>query len=115
MLISDEHKLYTRLKNMSDSDENEFKEFLVDLEAHNDFVDMHESAVGSIKYLLDNSISSLSDKQLQVVSKGLIEHNYLHECEWCGEKIDWNEMLLAVEDNKCSTCKDKLNKAGVDI
>lgn len=115
MLSTDENKLYERLKNMSDSEESEFKEFLVDLEDYNDFVDMHESAVGSIKYLLDNSVSSLSEKQLQVVSKGLNEYNYLHECEWCGETIDWNEMLLAAEDNKCSVCRGKLNKAGVDI
>lgn len=115
MLSSEVQKLFERLKNMSASEESEFKSFLKDLETYNGFVDMHESAVGSIKYLLDNSISSLSEKQLEVISKELNKYAYLHECEMCLETIDWNEMLLAVEYNKCGACKSKLNKAGIDI
>ncbi|GAB3068254.1 hypothetical protein ACFOU0_01250 [Salinicoccus sesuvii] len=114
MLNKDVTQIYERLVNMSDGEAAEFKEYLVELKRLGVLVDFHESASGSIKYAIDNGVNSLSNKQLEVISRGLNNY-YIHECELCAERIEWNEMSIAIDTNKCSRCNYMIEKEDIDI
>lgn len=110
-----ETRLYSRLMNMSDEEEVEFREYLVDLDNLGNLADLHPSASGSIKASMDKGVRSISKKQIEVISRGLNTYFYIHECEICTEEIKWNEMIEAIDTKRCSGCNYKLEKENIEI
>ncbi|MEX3621852.1 hypothetical protein [Viridibacillus arvi] len=66
-------------------------------------------ALGISRFILSNGLSNLTDKQWYTfLEKGLIEYNYVEECERCLINLPWSEMSGAVylyEDEYCSYCR----------
>lgn len=90
----------------------EFTDYLEDLVRVGRIED--ETALGIAKYIIANGPENLSDKQWYTfLEKGLVEYNYVEECERCAEDIPWSEMFAAVyieEDEYCGYCRHMMQK-----
>ncbi|HDX9577678.1 TPA: hypothetical protein ROX88_001175 [Bacillus pseudomycoides] len=66
-----------------------------------------EAAIGSAKQAINQGISSLSDKQLRAIAIDMLENQvYMGEClnPWCGERIEWGDMSIALDEGQCCHC-----------
>jgi len=115
ILNNSEKTIYKRLMNMGDEEAIEFSEYLEDLEKMENLEDLHESASGSIKFAIGKGLEELSERQWEVISRGLAEYYYIHECELCTERIEWNEMHTAIDTKKCSRCNYMIEKENINL
>ncbi|MEC1687469.1 hypothetical protein ACL9SS_09435 [Bacillus subtilis] len=78
-----------------------------------DDVLIHPAAIGSAKQAVDKGLNSLSDAQLKALALDMLENNlYMEECpnEWCGEKIAWGDMSIALWEGQCYHCVNQQEK-----
>lgn len=96
-------------KRMDNEDCPLYIEELIENERFEDSV-----ALGIAKLYVDKGASALSEPQwYTLIKKGLIDGNYVEDCENCLNTIPWSEMLGATyiyEDNYCSYCRHTLEK-----
>lgn len=73
-----------------------------------------DAALGISKFIIANGTEQLTDKQWYTfLEKGLMEYNYVEECERCAMEVPWSEMFGAVyfyEDSYCGYCRHVLEK-----
>ncbi|MCA1002808.1 hypothetical protein LCM01_20635 [Bacillus thuringiensis] len=94
--------LIERLK----KDEDGLHEYLTEVLEEGNFT--QEAAIGSTKQAIDHGISSLNDTQLRTIAIDMLENDvYMEECPnpWCGSKIEWGDMGMALYEGQCCECK----------
>ena len=95
------------LRNYQIVENGEFKAFLKDL-LERDVLD--KTALGITKHVISNGVKNLSDKQLSVFKKYVIEEYTIDGCIGCGGEIPWSEMFKAATGTKlCSHCESKMD------
>ena len=66
-----------------------------------------EEAVGSAKQAISQGFNSLTERQLKEIAENMLKNMvYMEECpnEWCGERIAWGDMHIALDEGKCYHC-----------
>ena len=56
-----------------------------------------------------NGLDNLEDEEIDIVNN-IMEDYLLKECPICSQEIFYEDMLIAVENGKCSDCNYKYNK-----
>jgi hypothetical protein len=89
--------------------EEGFLEFLKELV---EWKQIEGAALGIAKQVLSQGMGSLSEKQLFVFKKHVIEANTIDRCERCASEIAWHEMALAhMNGGYCEYCWHMRNRA----
>ena len=73
----------------------------------------HEVAIGSAKKAISNGIDTLTEPQLKSIAIDMLNNEvYMPACpnEWCGEKISWEDMEIALWEGQCSSCNYREEK-----
>jgi hypothetical protein len=69
-------------------------------------------AVGITKQVLAEGTGSLSEKQMNVFEKHVIEANFVDQCARCACEIAWHEMASAKRNGGyCDYCEHMRNRA----
>ncbi len=68
---------------------------------------------GIIKKAIDIGFNNLSEKQQYTVKNGITDY-IMNECPNCEEKIEYENMELAIFNGKCSTCQNDWDKNYID-
>jgi len=55
----------------------------------------------------------LSEKQQFVLNQGISDY-IMKECPNCGEHISYEDMAIAIDNDRCSSCEYDWNKNYVD-
>ena len=90
-----------------ESDERD-SDFLAWLRGITDSLD--QPALGITLQVLDQGLSSLSDKQRYVFDRHVIEEHAHDRCNLCSQHIPWCEMSNARDSGLCAYCENTLSK-----
>lgn len=66
----------------------------------------HSAALGVTKFVIENGLEKLSNKQEYVFKTYVWDKFFDRKCSNCGEQIPWCEMPAIIEDTKkiCGVC-----------
>jgi len=68
---------------------------------------------GIAKQAINIGFDKLSDKQKYVLTNGISDY-IMEKCPNCGEHINYEDMSLAIHNNRCSSCEHDWNKNYTD-
>ncbi|MFL0361821.1 hypothetical protein ACH0BF_02230 [Pseudobacillus sp. 179-B 2D1 NHS] len=74
---------------------------------------VNDAAIGSAKKAVASGINSLSDAQLKALALDMLKNDtYMAECpnDWCGERIAWGDMNIALWEGQCYHCVNRQEK-----
>lgn len=74
---------------------------------------VNDAAIGSAKKAVTEDINSLSDAQIKALALDMLNNDvYMAECrnEWCGERIAWGDMNIALDEGQCYHCVNRQEK-----
>ena len=88
-----------------------FNDHIEDDDGYNDFLQqiidiehLEDPALGITKQVIDKGENSLSNKQMHVFQKYVLDEFTVSECLRCGCEIPWSEMYAATEHKMCNYC-----------
>jgi hypothetical protein len=71
---------------------------------------LEQPALGITLQVLDKGLSGLSDKQLYIFERYVVEERVTAQCSLCSHCIPWSEMYQARDTGLCSYCENNLSK-----
>ena len=70
------------------------------------------AALGITKQVMDKGYPSLTDNQIYVFKKEVLDHYVTDSCTMCASPIPWEEMVHASDNGGyCSWCSNQIEKA----
>ena len=91
----------------------DFDESLLDQEALVYLVEheLQDSAAGIMKQVISQGLSELTEKQLHVFKKDVVDEWLSRKCQRGDHSVEGHELIgLWVNDGYCSRCADRIEK-----